>query len=156
MEIFVCVTRVPDVSEVEIELDRSGRSVVEDDFDFGINEWDNFAVEEAVRLKEALGGSVLAVTIGDEEAEEVLRRALAMGADEALHLCDPAFEEGALDTGFIEKHLGDPSSGGARHHVVADIAAAIHAFESSLAGSTETTNAEGISPWQLRDGAWRS
>jgi electron transfer flavoprotein beta subunit len=91
MEIFVCVTRVPDVSEVEIELDRSGRSVVEDDFDFGINEWDNFALECAIRLKEARGGRVTAISVGDEDAEEVLRRGLAMGADAALRLWDPSF-----------------------------------------------------------------
>ena len=91
MEIFVCVTRVPDVSEVEIELDRGGQSVVEDDFDYGINEWDNFALECAVRLKEARGGKVTAITVGDEDAEEVLRRALAMGADAAQRLWDPSF-----------------------------------------------------------------
>jgi electron transfer flavoprotein beta subunit len=53
-----------------------------------INEWDNYAIEEAIRLKEKLGGTVTAVTIGTEDDEEVLRRCLAMGADQAFRL-DP-------------------------------------------------------------------
>ncbi|MBD3162479.1 MAG: electron transfer flavoprotein subunit beta, partial [Candidatus Eisenbacteria bacterium] len=91
MDIIVCVKRVPDVSEMEIEVDRSGRAIETDDLVYEINEWDNFAVEEAVRLKEEHGGTVTAITIGAEDDEEVLRRALAMGADTALLLSDPAF-----------------------------------------------------------------
>lgn len=92
MDIIVCVARVPDATEAEVEIDRTGRGVKTDDFVYGINEWDNFAVEAALALKEEHGGTVTAVTVGDEDAEEVLRRALAMGADAALHLMDPAFE----------------------------------------------------------------
>jgi electron transfer flavoprotein beta subunit len=93
MDIVVCVKRVPDLAEAELEIDGRSKRLDVSDLDQGINEWDNFAVEAAVQLKEAHGGKVTAVTVGDEEAEEVLRRALAMGADEALHLCDPAFED---------------------------------------------------------------
>ncbi len=92
MDIVVCVKRVPDLTEVELEIDPGGRKLDDSDLDYDINEWDDFAVEEAVRLKEQHGGSVLAITVGDEDAEEVLRRALAMGADEGLHLSDEAFE----------------------------------------------------------------
>jgi electron transfer flavoprotein beta subunit len=92
MEVIVCIKRVPDVAEVEVEVNRSGAGIDEADLVYGINEWDNFAVEEAVRIKEKHGGKVTAMTVGDEESEEVLRRALAMGADEALHLRDPAFD----------------------------------------------------------------
>jgi electron transfer flavoprotein beta subunit len=92
MEIIVCIKRVPDVSEVEVEVDRSGLGIAEADLVYGINEWDNFAIEAAVQLKEVHGGRITAVTVGGEDDEEVLRRALAMGADEALHLKDPAFE----------------------------------------------------------------
>jgi electron transfer flavoprotein beta subunit len=93
MEIIVCVKQVPDVTEAEIEVDRDGKAIETGDLTYDINEWDNFAVEAAVQLKEQHGGRVCAVTVGDEDAEEALRRALAMGADEALHLLDPAFEE---------------------------------------------------------------
>ncbi len=92
MDIYVCIKRVADTSEVEIEIDRSGRALEEEDFSFDINEWDNFAVEAAVQLKEQHGGTVTALTVGGEDDEEVLRRALAMGCDAALHLSDEAFE----------------------------------------------------------------
>jgi len=92
MEIIVCIKRVPDVSEVEVEVDRSGLGIDKADLVYGINEWDNFAIEAAVQLKEAHGGKVTAITVGGEDDEEVLRRAMAMGADEALHLRDDAFE----------------------------------------------------------------
>lgn len=93
MEILVLVKRVPDTSEAELVVDGSGRALAADDLSYGTNEWDDFAVEEAVRLKEAHGGSVTAITLGDEDAQEVLRRALAMGADKGLHLEDDAFAD---------------------------------------------------------------
>ncbi len=92
MDIIVCVKRVPDLSEAEVDIDRSGLAVEADDMVYEINEWDNFAVETAVRLKEEHGGSVTALTVGGEDDEDVLRRALAMGADEAIHLIDPLFK----------------------------------------------------------------
>ncbi len=92
MEIIVCVKRVPNLSETEIEVDRDGRSLIDDDLEYDVNEWDNFAIEAAVQLKEAHGARVTAVTIGEEDAEDVLRRALAMGADEGLHLMDTTFD----------------------------------------------------------------
>lgn len=92
MEIIVCIKRVPNLSETEIEVDRDGRSLVDNDLEYDVNEWDNFAIEAAVQLKETHGARVTAITIGDEDSEDVLRRALAMGADEALHLMDTAFD----------------------------------------------------------------
>ena len=91
MDIVVCVRRVPDLTEAELEIESDGLALDDSDLDYDINEWDDFAIEAAVQLKEKHGGSVLAITVGDEEAEEVLRRALAMGVDEALHLCDDDF-----------------------------------------------------------------
>ena len=102
MEIIVCIKRVPDLSEAEIEIGRDGVSLVDDDLDYDVNEWDNFAIEAAVQLKEEHGGRVTAMTVGDEESEDVLRRALAMGADEAVHLVDDAFDgSDALGTATI-------------------------------------------------------
>ena len=92
MDIVVCIKRVPDVAEADIEVERSGLRIDDSDLSWGLNEWDTFAVEEALRLKEEHGGTVTAMTLGGEDDEEVLRRALAMGADQALHLSDPAFE----------------------------------------------------------------
>jgi len=92
MDIIVCVKRVPDIAEAEVDIDSSGRGIQLGTLGYVINEWDNFAIEAAVSLVEAHGGKVTVVTVGGEDDEDVLRRALAMGADEALRLTDPAFE----------------------------------------------------------------
>ncbi len=91
MEILVCVKRVPDTADAEVALRPDGRGIREEDLAFGINEWDNYAVEEAIRLKEKHGGSVTVATIGPAESEDVLRRCLAMGADEAVMIDEAPF-----------------------------------------------------------------
>ncbi len=92
MEILVCVKRVPDTSENEIEVDSDGKDIERDDLVYSVNEWDNYAVEEAIQIKDKVGGSVTVVTVGDQESEEVLRREMAMGADNGILLEDDAFE----------------------------------------------------------------
>ena len=92
MEILVCVKRVPDTAENEIEVNRDGSDIERDDLVYSVNEWDNYAVEEAIQIRDKTGGSVTVVTVGDEESEEVLRREMAMGADNGVHLMDEAFE----------------------------------------------------------------
>ena len=92
MEILVCVKRVPDTAENEIEVNGDGSDIERDDLVYSVNEWDNYAVEEAIQLRDAHGGSVTVVTVGDDASEEVLRREMAMGADNGLLLCDDAFE----------------------------------------------------------------
>jgi len=91
MEILVCVKRVPDTAENEIEVNGNGSDIARDDLVYSVNEWDNYAVEEALQIREKVGGSVTVVTVGDEASEEVLRREMAMGADNGLLLCDDAF-----------------------------------------------------------------
>ena len=86
MEIVVCVKRVPQTQEVDLEIDGGGREVKKEMLAYAINEWDNYAIEEAVVLKEKLGGNVTAITLGGEDDEEVLRRCLAMGADRAIRV----------------------------------------------------------------------
>lgn len=92
MNIIVCSKMVPDTSEAEVVIDKQGRTIEEKDLTFGINEWDKYAVEEAVLLKERFGGSVTVVTVGPEEAEDMLRRCFATGTDYAVRLTDKAFE----------------------------------------------------------------
>ncbi len=84
MNIVVCVKNVPEVAEEELEINDEGTDIEREELGFALNEWDNYAVEEAVRLKESLGGAVTVVTIGKDDDEDVLRRSLAMGADEAI------------------------------------------------------------------------
>ena len=92
MEILVCVKRVPDTAENEIVLNSDGNDIERDDLVYSVNEWDNYAVEEAIRIVEDKGGCVTVVTVGDDDADEVLRREMAMGAEKAILLKDDAFE----------------------------------------------------------------
>jgi electron transfer flavoprotein beta subunit len=91
VNIVVCVRRVPDLTEAEVSIDKSGKDIDKRDLIYDINEWDSYAVEAAVLLKESQDATVTAITLGDEDDEEVLRRCLALGADEAIRLDDPAF-----------------------------------------------------------------
>jgi electron transfer flavoprotein beta subunit len=101
MNIVVCVKRVPFTQEVDLDIDQSKKDVRKDMLAYVINEWDLYAIEEAVLLKEKFGGDVTAITIGSEDDEEVLRRCLAMGADRAIRL-DPG--DIALD-GFVISNI---------------------------------------------------
>ena len=91
MDIVVCVKRVPDTSEADVTIAKDGRTIEAGDLVFDINEWDKYAVEEAVLLKEKYGGTVTAVTLGPDETEDTLRRCFATGADKAIRLTDQAF-----------------------------------------------------------------
>ena len=92
MEILVCVKRVPDTAENEIEVNKDGSDIERDDVVYSVNEWDNYAVEEAIQIVDKVGGSVTVVSVGDEESEEVVRREMAMGANNGILLSDDAFE----------------------------------------------------------------
>lgn len=92
MEILVCVKRVPDSAENEIEMNSDGNDIERDDLVYSVNEWDNYAVEEAIQIVDNAGGSVTVVTVGDDESDEVLRREMAMGAQNGILLTDDAFE----------------------------------------------------------------
>jgi electron transfer flavoprotein beta subunit len=92
MDIVVCVKHVPETAEAEISIDKSGKRIETADLVFDINEWDDYALEEAVLLREKLGGSATVVTVGSEEADSTLRKCLARGADKAIRLTDEAFE----------------------------------------------------------------
>ena len=84
MNVLVCVRRVPDTSENEIAVNSTGTDIERDDLVYSINEWDNYAVEEALQITARVGGEVTAVTVGDEDDEEVLRREMAMGAKQGV------------------------------------------------------------------------
>jgi electron transfer flavoprotein beta subunit len=86
MKVIVCVKRVPD-SESRIAKAKDGLAVDTQGVKFVLNPYDEYAVEEALKLKEAAGdGSVTIMTLGGEESKETLRTALAMGADQAVLL----------------------------------------------------------------------
>ena len=91
MDILVCVRRVPDTSENEIEINAEGNDIERDEVVYSINEADNYAVEEALQIRDRVGGNVTVVTVGSEDDEEILRRELAMGANQAVLISDDAF-----------------------------------------------------------------
>jgi electron transfer flavoprotein beta subunit len=91
VEILVCVRRVPDTSENEISLNPAGNDIERDELVYSVNEPDNYAVEEALQIRDRVGGTVTVVTVGCEDDEEILRRELAMGANRAVLISDDAF-----------------------------------------------------------------
>lgn len=95
MKIIVCVKQVPDTT-TRIRVAPDGRNIVDSDVSWIVGPYDEFAIEEALKIKEAKGGEVVLVSLGPDRAQTALRNGLAMGADSALHLKDPLFD--AADT----------------------------------------------------------
>lgn len=91
MKIIVLLKQTPD-TETVIKLDEAGKGIVTDNIKYVVNPYDEYAVEEALRVKEKVGGEVVIVSQGPDRCVEAIRTALAMGADRAVHLNDPAFE----------------------------------------------------------------
>ena len=89
MHFVVCIKQVPDTTEVKIDPER--HTLVREGVESMVNPFDMFAVEEALRLKERLGGRVTALSMGPPQAEAALREVMSMGADEAILVSDPAF-----------------------------------------------------------------
>ncbi len=89
MKILVAVKQVL-ILDDEFEMRDDGRGVDEDFFEKDLNEFDHFAVEEALLIKEAAGegAEVIVVTVGDDEADDVLRTALAKGAERGIRVWD--------------------------------------------------------------------
>jgi electron transfer flavoprotein beta subunit len=92
MKIVVCIKQVPD-TEARIRIAPDGKSIVESDVNWIVSPYDEFAIEEALRIKEAKGGEVVLVSVGPDRVPSALRSGLAMGADAALHLKDPLFDQ---------------------------------------------------------------
>ena len=88
MRIVVCVKQVAVLGD-EVEFTADARDVDPDYLDFALNEWDSYATEEALRIREGLGGEgdeVVVVSVGDAQVEDAMRRCLAMGADRAIRV----------------------------------------------------------------------
>ena len=113
MNILVFVKRVPD-TESKIRVRHETRSIVEEGLNFVISPYDEFALEEALRIREAKGGTVRVVTVGKDESLTVLRKGLAMGADEAFLVKDDAPETyDGLRTARIIARAAERKLGGA-------------------------------------------
>ncbi len=91
MNVIVCVKQVPDTA-AKVEMSSDGKSIDTDDLAYVLNPYDEYAVEEGLKLKEKFGGEVTVITMGPKRADEVLRTGIAMGADKAIHVCDDRLE----------------------------------------------------------------
>jgi electron transfer flavoprotein beta subunit len=89
MRIVVAVKQVPDTAEVRIDEERG--TLIREGVPSILNPFDEYALEEAMKWRDELGGTVTVITMGPPQAEAVLREAISMGADEAILLSDRAF-----------------------------------------------------------------
>jgi electron transfer flavoprotein beta subunit len=89
MHIVVCIKQVPDTHEVKINPETN--TLMREGVESIINPFDMYAIEEAIRLREKLGGTVTAVTMGPPQAESALREAISMGVDTGILVSDIGF-----------------------------------------------------------------
>ena len=89
MNIIVCIKQVPETTEVRINPETN--TLIREGVKSMINPFDMYALEEAVRLKEKLGGRITVITMGPPQADSALREAISMGIDEAILISDRAF-----------------------------------------------------------------
>jgi electron transfer flavoprotein beta subunit len=121
LNIAVCVKQVPD-TETKVRIGGDKKSVDESEINFILNPYDEFAVEEGIKTREAHGGEVTIISLGPDRVVSAIRNALAMGADKAIHLkttvnpTDPlavaeplsqALGEGKYDVIFLGKQAID-------------------------------------------------
>lgn len=85
MNSIVCITQVPD-TESRIKIAADGRHIEEAGLKFIVSPYDEFALEEAIKIKEAKGGEVTVISFGPDRAAQALRECLARGATKALHI----------------------------------------------------------------------
>ncbi len=105
MDVIVCVKRVPD-TETRIRIGEGGTTIDPTGVKFIMSPYDEFAVEAALRTKEAAGsGEVALVTLGDESSQETLRAGLAMGADKATLLVGESSMDGLATARALAEEL---------------------------------------------------
>ncbi|MGM0568050.1 MAG: electron transfer flavoprotein subunit beta/FixA family protein [Elusimicrobiota bacterium] len=89
MNIVVCIKQVPDTTDVKINPETN--TLIREGVDSIMNPFDAYAVEEALRVKEKMGGEVTALSMGPPQAQDILRQAISMGADRGILLSDRNF-----------------------------------------------------------------
>ncbi len=89
MKIICLIKQVPDTTDIKINPETN--TLIREGVPSIINPFDMYAIEEGLRIKEKLGGEVIAISMGPPQAEEALREALSLGVDEALLLSHPSF-----------------------------------------------------------------
>jgi electron transfer flavoprotein beta subunit len=165
MNIVVCVKQVPD-TWAERKLKQGDATLDRESVDGLINELDEYAVEEALQIKEAHGGEVTVLSMGPEKASESVRKALSMGADKAVHLVDDALAgSDSLQTsyalaqvlqsiGFDLVVLGAESTDARMGAMAAMLAERLGVAQLSLASKVEIDGSHVRVNRQSEDGYW--
>ncbi len=165
MNIVVCVKQVPDTG-AERKLKQGDATLDRESVDGLINELDEYAIEEALQIKEAHGGEVTVLTMGPEKATESIRKALSMGADQAVHLIDDVLAgSDALATsyalaqvlqtvGFDLVVLGAESTDARMGAMAAMLAERLGVPQLSLASKVEIDGTQVRIRRQSEDGYW--
>jgi electron transfer flavoprotein beta subunit len=102
MNIVVCINHVPD-TETRVRVGADGKTIDKTNVNYVLNPYEEFAIEEGLRIREKFGGEVTAVTLGGDSHKETLRKALAVGVDKAILLKD----ESPRDSFATAKALAD-------------------------------------------------
>jgi electron transfer flavoprotein beta subunit len=102
MKIAVCISQVPDTT-TKVRVGPDGKTIDPKDVTFIINPYDEFAVEEALKLKEKHGGETIAVSIGKDTVKETLRKSFAMGIDKGILVKT----DSEMDSFVAAKNLAD-------------------------------------------------
>ena len=151
MKVLVCVKHVAVLGD-EVEFTEDERDVDPDYLDFALNEWDTYATEEALRLVEAAGsGEVVVVSVGDEDAEDAMRRCLAMGADRGIRV----ETEGRLDPIQVARALAEVVQGESADLVFAGVQSSDSvqaATGAALAGLLDMPSVAVVTKIELGDG----
>ena len=105
MNIAVCIKRVPETAEAAVNIDSSEKHIIEDQLVFDINEADNYALEEALLLKEKSEGEITLFTVGPKEADEVMKMGLAKGATKGVRITPENLD--TIDSYGIAKLLAE-------------------------------------------------
>jgi electron transfer flavoprotein beta subunit len=102
MKIAVCISQVPDTT-TKVKIGSDSKSIDPSGVTYIINPYDEFAVEEALKLKEKLGGETIVLSVGKESAKEVIRKAYAMGIEKGILIKS----EAELDSFAVARNLAD-------------------------------------------------
>ena len=92
MKIVVCLKEVPD-SEAHLVIRSDQKSIETENLVSKMNPFDECAIEEALKIKEKMGGEIILLTLGPDSTKQIIRKGLAMGTDRAIHLNDPAWRQ---------------------------------------------------------------
>jgi electron transfer flavoprotein beta subunit len=143
VNIYVCIKQVPD-TEASLSV-RDGKNINEGTVKWIVNPYDEYAIEEALKLKEKVSGStVTAVTLGPDRAQNALRTALAMGADKAVHIECNAGIDSRSTARALAWLIGQDSDRGVvfmGRQAIDDDAFQVHALTAELLGAPLATAA---------------